>query len=305
MLKKSAAGDFDAMRDMSPADRLIFNLRLAEQSGDLPIEHFRELTQTLYRLASNDFHRAANLGLSQISHGQDAIVRNLMETVIGDTPFTLFDIGASDGWFIDRVGSYPSAKCIVAFEPIPAMLEQLNAKKTQWPHITVVPKAVGASPGKYMLNVYNRVSGLTSLLEFEENYHYLGEWFDANDRQQIEVDVITLDDYLQANPESAPTEDIAMKIDVQGFEEPVLKGASQLLASGRVKAILIELVTRQKYQDTITILPALTYLDRLGFSLYDAHPFYRERGMVFQECHTGRLTEMDCLVVHKDYMDCI
>ncbi len=300
---KAVPSDCELMSKMSPADRLIFNLRIVEQSRELPIEHFRELSQTVYRLAAMDFHRAASLGVVQIAHGQDSIVRNLMETVIGETPFTLFDIGASDGWFLDRVAHFDSAKSIVAFEPIPAMLAQLNERKVRWPKITIVPHAVGAEAGQCLLNVYNRVSGLSSLLEFEDDYHFLGSWFDANDRQQIEVEVITLDDYLSANPASAPTENIAMKVDVQGFEEAVLKGATQLLESGRVKAILIELVTRQKYRSSITLLPALQYLDSLGFTLYDTHPFYRERDMAFQECHTGQLTELDCLLVHKNYLN--
>ena len=52
----------------------------------------------------------------------------------------------------------------------------------------------------------------------------------------IEVEIVRIDDVIK--PSNQP---IFLKIDVEGFESAAIKGAINLLKSGRVKAIIIEL----------------------------------------------------------------
>ncbi|CAN5208164.1 hypothetical protein BH11PLA2_BH11PLA2_01870 [soil metagenome] len=294
---------------MHPADRLIDSLRQVERDRSLPPNHFAELTATLLRLATVSADRQSVLEAAlcgqQIVAGQNAIIRNLARTVIGTNRFLIVDVGALDGWFIDRILAEPRDLHLIAFEPMPDMTTELAKRKDRWPGIELFPLAVGDTPGTLPLRVYPKNPGLSSLLAFEPGYHYFKGHFEPSEFETVDVPVVTLDDHFAAHPHLAAFDNIALKIDVQGFEDRVLRGAANLLASGRVKAILIELVLRPKYAGSWDYLALLRELERLGFVLYDVNPFYRERDMVFQDNGEGRLTEMDCLFVEAEYLKSI
>ncbi|MFO0922753.1 MAG: FkbM family methyltransferase [Pirellulales bacterium] len=300
--QSSQQQEWDALKSMSLADQLIYRLRQVASSDELPIEHFRELTQTLYQMAEKDFHRAAYLGITQIRHGQDAIIQTLIREIIHSTPFTVIDVGANDGWFIERVQQSTAISRLLAFEPIPDMAKLLHERFGSDPRLQILDLALGNEIGVQTLHIYPKVNGLSSLLDFREDYHFLGEWFDAEDRKTVHVQTTTLDEFAKDHLLADQHPRIALKIDVQGFEWQVLEGAKELLKSGRVKTLLIELVTREKYAGSKTMVPILKHLEELGFAIFDIHPFYREQNMIFQECHRGRLTELDCLLVHEDYL---
>lgn len=292
----------EIVESMGIADRFIYYLRRIAQTDDFPIEHFREATQTLYQLAARDFHRSSFLGITQIRHGQNAIISTLVDEIIQDTPFTVIDIGANDGWFIEKIQKSKGMNHLLAFEPITDLIEGLRSKFSSDQRMQFYQTAIGNESGTKELFVYQQVNGLSSLLDFKEDYHFLGDWFDASIRTTLEVKTTTLDAIANNYLPAIHHPRIALKIDVQGFEWQVLEGADLLLRTGRVKAILIELMTRSKYEGSETMLPILNRLDDLGFIVFDIHPFYREQNMIFQESHRGRLTELDCLLVHKDYL---
>ncbi|MEW4451915.1 FkbM family methyltransferase [Bremerella sp. JC817] len=277
-------------------------LRQLERSDSLSLEDFRELLQVVLRLAEKDVNREAYLGIRQINAAQDAIIKNMLTTIVNHQEFLLLDIGAHDGWFLDRIANFQKNLHVIAFEPNPAMTANLQARQSVFDDLTVIPKAVGDAPGQLSLRVYPQCDGLSSLLPFEEGYHYLGEWFDDKTFHLHDVEVIRIDDFLAETPATEVFPQVALKIDVQGFEDKVLAGADKLLQSGRVKTILIELVTEAKYEGSADLLELLNQLKGYGFVVYDINPFYREHKRIFQERPIGRLTELDCLLVHTDYL---
>lgn len=290
----SVAGGADAA-----FEDLMVALNRLEKAGEISAARFRDAVQTVFRLARGRANFEALLGGEQIRAAQDAIVRNLAETVIGDKRFLVLDVGAHDGWFIDRLLQRPIDVHVVAFEPLPAMQLELEQRRTRWPNVEIVPDAVGDEPGMLPLRVYPGLPGLSSLLEFEEGYRYFDGQFDPADCHTVDVPIVTLDGYFMAHPRLAAYKNVALKIDVQGFEDRVLRGAEALLAGGRVKAILIEMAMCAKYVGSWDYLRMIAHLDALGFRLYDVNPFYRQIGMTFQATAIGRLTEMDCLFVHQ------
>jgi len=282
-----------------PQDDLILALRRVYQARAISPLHFQEVVETIFRLARSDVRCETLLGSAQIQAGQNAIIRNLATTVIGSRRFLVLDVGAHDGWFIDRLlDETPDVK-VVAFEPMPQMLPELERRKARWPDLEIVPKAVGDEPGVLPLRVYPGLLGVSSLLDFEEGYRYFEGQFDPADVKTVDVPIVTVDDYFAANPACQSFDYVAIKIDVQGFEDRVLRGAAGLLASGRVRAILIEITLCPKYSGAWDYLRIVNHLEGLGFRLYDANPFYRQIGMTFQPTAIGRLTEMDCLFVHS------
>lgn len=140
-------------------------------------------------------------------------------------PGDLFaDVGAN-------VGSYSILACAVAgargvaFEPIPSTYHRLveNIRLNHLEEcVSCIDKGVGSEPSK-----------LTFTSDGDTINHALanGELCD----NAVNVDVTTLDEHLHASTPSL------IKIDVEGFETPVLKGAKRVLADVTLNAVIMEL----------------------------------------------------------------
>lgn len=132
----------------------------------------------------------------------------------------VFDVGANIGYLTVGFGRLVGAGGEVhAFEPLPTNLDRLRdsiesnrlAERTQ-----VVPSAVGAVVGQaeFLIHPSGGMGKLQGSHGRQTNYS-----------GSIQAEVITLDDYVQSNG-SRPD---WVKVDVEGGEEAVLRGARRLL----------------------------------------------------------------------------
>lgn len=134
-----------------------------------------------------------------------------------------WDVGAHVGWFslyAARIVGKDGA--VVAFEPSPDVFALLQRNVP--PEVEVVACAVGARNGSASF-ASQGTSSAASLIERVTRInaaHHPGEPI-----QQAEVSIMTLDSALESGRRSP---DI-LKIDVEGYELEVLRGARSLLAS--------------------------------------------------------------------------
>jgi hypothetical protein len=82
----------------------------------------------------------------------------------------------------------------------------------------------------------------------------------------------------------APQDRALLKIDVQGYEKPVLDGAQQVLA--RCSAIVVEMSLLPLYEGQILARQLWEFLDSAGFEAWLFEPGFRNP-------HSGRLLQMD------------
>lgn len=142
----------------------------------------------------------------------------------------VFDVGANEGnWLAAVLRIAPDAR-LHAFEPQPALAEKIRGRAKG---VSVTNAAVGEHPGTLTLYdyVHHPGSSHASLLPGVIDGVHRGT------PRSTEVPVITLDDYCHER--SIETIDL-LKIDVEGFELPVLRGTQRLLESGKVAAIQFE-----------------------------------------------------------------
>jgi FkbM family methyltransferase len=134
-----------------------------------------------------------------------------------------FDIGAHVG---SRVRAWRKLGArVIAVEPQPDCLSVLRLFFGRDPEVVIVPKAVGAQPGRAQLGLSTATPTVSSMSR---------EWIDSvtTDRsfarvrwdRSVEVEVTTLDDLIAAYGEPA-----FCKVDVEGFETEVLAGLTRPL----------------------------------------------------------------------------
>jgi FkbM family methyltransferase len=142
----------------------------------------------------------------------------------------VFDVGANNGDWSAIVLKTNSLSKIHAFEPQPPLAAHIASS---YPSIKVNNLAVGEAAGE--LNLYDYAdhpgSQHASLLEGVIDTIHGGV------PRVTKVSVITLDEYCR----SQQVEHIdLLKIDVEGFELAVLRGAKEMLSGGNIDAIQFE-----------------------------------------------------------------
>jgi FkbM family methyltransferase len=139
----------------------------------------------------------------------------------------VFDVGTNIGtvanWLAKRT------KHVHGFEPHPdnqrRTVQQIALRQTD--NITLSNTALGSEPGTLQLHVKSF-----------HGHHSLGDTSTSPTVEKIDVEVDTVDRYCSSN--GIDRIDF-LKIDVEGFEEDVLRGAATMLANQSIGFMLFEL----------------------------------------------------------------
>lgn len=157
----------------------------------------------------------------------DALYRRFIEP--GDL---VFDIGAHVG---DRVSSFRRLGArVVAIEPQSLLVDALTHIHGRDPLVVIVPRALGAQSGKlvFHLNTDNPTISTVSEAFLQRAEHAPG-WEGQSWDDEVDVDVVTLDALIARFGIPA-----FVKIDVEGYDDAVLRGLSH-----PVKALSFEFTT--------------------------------------------------------------
>lgn len=172
----------------------------------------------------------------------------------------IFDIGASDGGFANKIKStFPKAE-VHSFE---ALKDSFDALIMNTVHLqNFHPNNVALSNKKGIIDFYlcDDYTGSSSMLEMGEIHKDAYPFTSKNTR--IQVDAITLDEY--AEKLKLNNKKILIKLDVQGAEKIVLEGATKTL--GKVDLIFIEMNFVETYKNCV--------LFKDLNSLLESHNFY-------------------------------
>jgi FkbM family methyltransferase len=115
---------------------------------------------------------------------------------------------------------------VVAVEPQPYCARILRAKFGRNPRFTLVESALGSAPGKAEMSVGEAHTIATLSTDLRRRTTESGRWTGNEWTGALTVDVTTLDQLLSTYGMPA-----FCKIDVEGFELEVLRGASRALPS--------------------------------------------------------------------------
>lgn len=172
---------------------------------------------------------------------------------------TIIDVGGYNGDFALEIHKIlPNAK-IYSFEPLQDTFNQLKAKLEKIPNSQAFNIALGDMKGKTTI-YHNDFSPCSSILEVSDSMKEQAPFTQDASPETIEID--TLDDIAQ---DLELEQNILLKIDVQGFEDKVIKGGVNTIS--KVKLILTETSFQELYVGQALFSDIYKMLvDQLGFT---------------------------------------
>jgi len=159
----------------------------------------------------------------------------------GVNPKIVIDVGANVGQFAVAASRLFPGATVYPIEPDPRVAELLRKNVGKAIAKNVMITAVGDLAGTAEFHV-NRDPQVSSLLKLGADR--IESFPNSTVVEHITVPVNTLDTLFPGTALQGP---ILLKIDAQGFEDRVLRGASRLLK--RVSWVLIEVSFSQLYED--------------------------------------------------------
>lgn len=180
----------------------------------------------------------------------------------GDAPTVVFDVGGHHGQTALRyVAEMPHAT-VYTFEPSPESYRHLLAAVRGDRRIRSFEMALSDRSGRRAFNI-NADQRTNSFLPVFATVPDIG--VPMRTEARVEIDATTLDMFC----EREHLDQISiLKMDVQGFEAPVLAGASRLLEERRVQVVYTEVTFAPIYDGQTSFLELQSLLDRLGYVLF-------------------------------------
>jgi FkbM family methyltransferase len=176
-------------------------------------------------------------------------------------PETILDIGANTGQFLrEALTAVPSAM-FFSFEPNPEAFRVLHSRFGHQDRVTLYNFALGSASTRNTLNI-SKFSPSSSLLPIADRH--LAEFPDTHSIGTIEVDVKTLDDVCCGLQLKGP---ILCKLDVQGYELEVMRGAGDSLKI--LRYLIIETSFVELYDGSPLFASIYGELTARGFSLQE------------------------------------
>ncbi|MDE3066830.1 MAG: FkbM family methyltransferase [Verrucomicrobiota bacterium] len=160
------------------------------------------------------------------------------------------DVGANAGLFSHLAFCLNPRAEIVAFEPLPMMVEHINSlKQRNGMNLRCIPKAAGRAPGMAAMESPHGYDGTSRISVSAQPAG-----------RTLQVEVTTLDRELAGRAV------LVMKIDVEGFEEEVIGGAKETLS--RTKFLILEAHDAPRREHLAGLLGPGWRWRRLGASDY-------------------------------------
>ena len=230
---------------------------------------------------SNPLARSAREFLTRIGSNVDSpfisIVRNLEDSNVSN----VIDVGANVGQFGLDIRRHGFKGQIVSYEPVNetfGLLTQTTRRHQPWKAIQL---GLGAAESERTINISGNDGLSSSLLEMGSLH--LENFPDSATVSRQNISISTIDNQLVVL--GLRPQEIMLKLDVQGFEAEVLKGASQSIS--KIPLCYLEVSITPLYEGDVLLLPILIELSKYGHEVIDVF-----RGI---KASNGQLLQLDIL----------
>ncbi len=232
------------------------------------------------RVIQNGF-RMAGLNVTRYVHGDPA--KEPLAKMLEHQKITLvLDVGANIGQYARNLFRSGYKGRLVSFEPIPYAYQKLKEAAKDNPLWKVAENcAIGEKDGETTINI-SKNSVSSSLLPqtgVQEKVEPGAAYTRDMKVKMHKLDTVAAK-YIRNDDR------IFLKLDVQGYEDYVLKGANETLP--KAAGIQLETSLVPLYRGEVVFEEMLKKIESKGFKLYDLVPGFRNNT-------TGRLLQVDCI----------
>jgi len=197
----------------------------------------------------------------------------------------VLDVGANAGQFGRYLRAMGYRGRMVSFEPLRQAFDKLAANTATFPEWQAVHMALGDADEERTINVAGN-SQSSSFLDMLPQHTASAPKSAYVGTEQVTVRRL---DSVFANY-CGPQDKCFLKIDVQGFEEAVLRGAAQSL--GRCAGVQLEMSVAPLYSGELLLPAMLEAMAQRGFTLMHLKPG-------FTDPHSGALLQVDGVFFRK------
>lgn len=201
----------------------------------------------------------------------------------------LFDVGANLGQYAKEMRAFGYRNRIISFEPLNKTFEQLSVNARNDSDWTVNNYALGSEDSKGTINIAGNTDSSSILNMMPEHVktspetQYIG-------KQEIVIRKLDsiFNDYCKKGDR------VMVKLDTQGYEESVIKGATKSLPD--ITLLQLEMSLVPLYENEMLYIEMISNLKSKGFSLYSL-----ENG--FSNNTTGKLLQVDGIFLNDKYAE--
>lgn len=169
----------------------------------------------------------------------------------------VFDVGANDGRTVLRLQEQLSRPRIFAFEPVAATFRTLVARTQHLPNVRAFQLGLGTEAGRSAMYL-NEIDAMNSL-----SPHWTGA---SVATETVEISTV---DRVMAEHGVAFVH--FLKIDTEGYELEVLKGAEEALRASRIGLVQVEVGVDQMDRPFLSLEDARQHLAARGYLLYGVY----------------------------------
>ena len=203
-------------------------------------------------------------------------------------PKTIIDVGANIGQFTIACSQLIEGVTIYPIEPDPKVSKELKNNIGNTLSKNVMITAIGDFIGSVVFNV-NRDSQVSSLLDLGEDR--LQYFPDSCVLDKLKVPITTLDElFLEKNLKQP----VLLKIDVQGAEDQVIRGAKDILK--QINWVLVEVSFGKLYKGEKSFNMIVEMMEGYGFKFVRPMNFHTSP-------KTLEIIEMDALFENKNLIN--
>lgn len=216
-----------------------------------------------------DAREQRSIGVVSLGAGLSQLKEN------GFSPNFVIDVGANHGnWTLEAQRVFPSASFLL-IDADPANTEILRNICASRRHCQFSIGLLGAEPREEM-RFYQMGTGSSVLSERT-----------SAERNEIKLRMRTLDELVAAEVKLP----ILLKLDVQGYELEVLRGAQQVLS--KVEVVILECSLIQYNEGAPLFAEVIRFMQERGFVTYDFCGLMRRTG-------DGALFQVDVVFLRED-----
>jgi len=237
------------------------------------------------------------LEIDTVFFNRDKIFDFLLKSISSPV---IFDVGANIGQSVDLFKEKSPNSKIHSFEPDSEAYDSLQKNVEKYENVYAYHLGVGAKSEKLILNRYDHCESNSFIPISKDSYSFkMASHKKVNAALKGEVttqetEVVSLDDFCKSK--EIPEIDL-LKVDVQGFENEVLKGAKILISQSRIKVIIVEVTFDDLYANKGNSFYELeSNLIPFGYSLYDISHIYKNLSI-------GKTCWVDAVYISNSFLD--